>query len=75
MTNEIKIEKSNHSQTTRYREGCKGESPENGKNNFKILLFTSIFEMEYTDSKLSSVINLNELRPFTIIFRARSKHD
>ena len=63
MTNEIKIEKRNRSQTTRYRDGCKGESPENGKNNFKILLFTSICEMEYTVSKLSSVINLNDISP------------
>ena len=53
----------------------KGEDHENGENNFTILLFTSICEMEYTVSKLSSVINLNEFRPFTIIFHARSKHD
>ena len=63
MTNEIKIKKRNRSQTTRYRDGCKGESHENGENNFKILLFTSICEMEYTVSKLSSVINLNEISP------------
>ena len=53
----------------------KGEDHENGENNFTILLFTSIGEMEYTVSKLSSVINLNKFRPFTIIFYARSKHD
>ena len=53
----------------------RGENQENRANNFSILLFTNICEMEYIVNRLSSVINLNEFRPFTIIFHARSKHD
>ena len=53
----------------------RGENQENRVNNFSILLFTNICEMEYIANRLSSVINLNEFRPFTIIFHARSKHD
>ena len=53
----------------------RGENQENRANNFSILLFTNICEMEYIANRLSSVINLNEFRPFTIIFHARSKHD
>ena len=54
---------------------AKAKATKMGENNFKILPFTSICEMEYTVSKLSSVINLNGFRQFKIIFHARSKHD
>ena len=53
----------------------RGENQENRANNFSILLFTNICGMEYIANGLSSVINLNEFCPFTIIFHARSKHD
>ena len=42
---------------------AKAKATKIGGYNFTILLFTSICEMEYTVSKLSSVINLNEISP------------
>ena len=46
------------------------------QHNFIILPITIISWGTYTiDNGLLSIINLNEFRPFTMIFHARCKHD